>query len=453
MTKLFAGRFSYSNTFSALLEQFPDMVNAGFRFNPEFGGLIRGELTVKAKSKFDIYDRRTNHPGQRIAFYSSWIHRPISGYIATVEESGANTVTYIIKGPSWRLEAELDTTAYATGTTISSAIQTILTDHAPHISSDYTNILTNATTLGGWQPKTPQGTRAIDAIKELVNKSDSSNNRYFFYLLDEPFNGTSLGQYVAYYNKVDPNAAINWQVNRKDLRSIRPSTSITGRVTNADVYYGTVIFTASGGSTTTATSATNLITLGLKPGDRFSNITNGENATIVTVTAGTLTHDGTASATVNTNSCAVRLESPKSVASASTTPSTLWDVNVADFFPDQTAATAAQFAATLIEDDPITDQPIVIGAPWILDENGARWPLWEPIIQGGGYLRVNDLYPAAALFSNSADKLTSFIGTAWDYDHASRTLRVQLGEPDSRLDVRLRRARIIESEQINRPPV
>lgn len=451
MTKLIAGRFEYSNTSSALLEQFPNTENIGLRFNPEFGGLIRMEVTVKARNKFDVYTRRADHPGQRMAAYSSWAHRPISGYITTVEEAGANRVTYFVNGPAWRLEHELDSTSYATGTTVSSAMQTILTDHAPHVSTDYSNIAVNSTTLGGWQPRTPQGTQAIKAIQELVNKSDGSNNKYSFILLDEPFSGTNLGQYVAYYKQVGSGPFNDWQVNRKDLTSIKPSTSITNRVTNATVYYGTVTFTANGGSTTTATRGSgSFITAGVKPGDRFTNITNGENATITTVTATTITHDGTASATINTNSCAIRLENPKPSASSSTTPSKLWNVFASDFLSDQTATTAAQLAATLVEDDPITDQPIVIGAPFVRDFNGARWPLWEMIVQGGGLLRINDLYPAAALFAGTADKLTTFPITALDYDNSTARMRVQLGEQDTRLDVRLRRANIVNSEMVSR---
>jgi len=455
-TELLTGRFAYSDTSSAMLEQFDAPENVGIRFNPEFGGLVRLEVTVKAKNKFDVYDRRSNHPGQRLAAYSSWIHRPISGYISSVQEAGANRVTYIAKGPAWRLEHELDTTVYAKADTITDTIQTILTDHAPHVSTNYDNIAINATTLGGWQPKTPQGTKPIDAIKQLIEKSDSSDNRYAFYLLDEPFSGTSLGQYVAYYKTIVGTSAIDWQVNRSDLTSIQPSTSIDNRVTDATVYYGTVTFTANGGSNTTATRASGSnITQGLKPGDRLTNIDDGSSATIVDVQATTLTFDGlsggTADTVVNGDVCSIRLETPQNTKfTNSTTTSTLWDVETADFRQNLTSTTAAQFAALMVEDEPETDQPIVVGAPWILDGNGAQWPLWEPIIQGGGILRVSDLYPAAALFTNSLDKLSSFWISGLDYDHSSGKLRVQLDKPDSRLDVKLRRAKILGSEMVAR---
>jgi len=56
----------------------------------------------------------------------------------------------------------------------------------------------------------------------------------------------------------------------------------------------------------------------------------------------------------------------------------------------------------------------------------------------------------AALFSNSMYKLTSFWISGLDYDFTSNQLRVQLDKQDSRLDVRLRRAKILGSESISR---
>lgn len=458
MSNLLAGRFEYDNTSSDMLEQFNNVENIGIRWNVESGGVQRIEVTIKAKSRLDAYQRRSTHQGQRLAVYSSWCYRPISGYISEIREEGGNRVTYIAKGPSWRLEHELDTTVYASATTVSGAIQTILTDHAPHVSTNYDDIAVNSTTLSGWQPKTPEGTNALKAIQELIALSDSNNGVYKFWLVDEPFSGTGLGQYVAHYELLSDTADIDWQVNRRDLGLLNPSTTINNRVTDATVYYGMATFTANGGSNTTATRASgSFITDGWKPGDRFTNVTDESTANVVTVAATTLTLDGlsggTADTVANGDFCSGQLASPKASTSSSVTPDTLWDVYTAVNERSMDATQAAQYAPLLVDDEAETDRPLSVGSRWIRDDSGARWPLWEVIAQGGGYLRVNDLYPAAALLASSIDKLSVFRIIALDYDHKSRRLtRVQVSKPDTRLDVALRKAKILSGEMIARSP-
>ena len=117
---------------------------------------------------------------------------------------------------------------------------------------------------------------------------------------------------------------------------------------------------------------------------------------------------------------------------------------------DDMLKAAEYWKKTILEAGATQVQAFTVTAPTIRDGNGARWPLWEVIAQGGGYIRVNDLFPAAAIFGESNNSLTVFRITALDYDYTSNTLRINVDNQDRRLDVRLRRFGIVNSESINR---
>jgi hypothetical protein len=69
-----------------------------------------------------------------------------------------------------------------------------------------------------------------------------------------------------------------------------------------------------------------------------------------------------------------------------------------------------------------------------MDSSGDRWPLWQVIKNGGGYMRINDLYPSADLFSTSLDnKRIGQIMTA-EYDDSNHALKVSLDTQDDSAD-------------------
>jgi hypothetical protein len=458
--KLYAGRWSADGATvypdSAMLA--PEQVGVNWRVDDYGVQLI--QVTVKARNKYDQYDRYKNHLGQRLAIYGADCYRPISGYIVAVEYAGAGRVTYTAKGPgAARMEDELDTTVYASATTIDAAIKALLTAHVSVASSDQSNIDANATALGGWQPEFPQGSYPAKVIADLLDKADSSGNVWDFWLQDEPFDGVLLGDYLPYYKARSTTADADWVVWRRDLSRITLARDINDLRTDVSVYYGVITGTHDGSSNVgylTDTSK-NFKNLGVQPGDRFTNHTDGSTAKVAAI----LKSGSTASLDLSSISggtdddvdsgdvYSIELQRPLSLQSDSVT-ATYWAREYAEFQSKMTSTQAGQYADILKNTDPRQVQSFTVGAPFIRSASGARFPLWDVIAQGGGYIRVADLYPAAALFDTSSDKLTTFKITGLDYDYAQNQLAVTVQDPSLRLDARLRRAGILGSEMIQR---
>lgn len=195
---------------------------------------------------------------------------------------------------------------------------------------------------------------------------------------------------------------------------------------------------------------------GVKPGDRVANITDVSRGIVVQVLPTMLILDGLSGGVDNrfdaSDAYSVEMQDPQFSSNDSITAD-YWSVDVAEFESSMTETQANQYRTALLNTDPTQRQSFVVTAPTIRDGSGVRWPLWEVIAQGGGYIRINDLYPASALFGTSLDTLSTFFITALDYDYKSNALRVQVDNPDARLDARLRRAQILDSEMINADPL
>jgi hypothetical protein len=457
--RLYAGRWSTDGSTQYADAAMLEPENVGVNWRVDGYGVNRIEVTVRARNQMDQYDRYKNHLGQRLALYGSDCYRPISGFITDVEYAGAGRVTYTAKGPgAARMEDELDTTVYTSATTIDAAIKYILTQFVSVSSSDQSNIDSNSTTLGGWQPDTPQGSYPARIIAELLDKSDSAGNIWDFWLQDAPFSGVSLGDYVPYYKARSATAAADWIVYRRDLSRLQLARDINDLRTNVSVYYGTITGTHTGAnnSSTLIDSTRNFGFAGVLPGDRVSNLTDGSRSIASSVSQTSPTTlilrpitGGTDNDFDTSDAYSIELQEPQYAQSDSVTP-IYWTRECAENQSKMTFTQAGQYADILKNTEPRQVQSFTVGAPWIRDGSGARWPLWEVIAQGGGYIRVADLYPAAALFSTSADKLTTFRITGLDYDYANNQLSVTVQDPSLRLDARLRRAGILNSEQIQR---
>lgn len=124
-----------------------------------------------------------------------------------------------------------------------------------------------------------------------------------------------------------------------------------------------------------------------------------------------------------------------------------WPVERVDYYPAANATQAGQLAEALMNVNPIQVQSFAIRSDFIRDGNGAKWPLWEVIAQGGGYIQIVDLYPTA---TTSLNQETTFFITALDYDHTSRQLRVTVNVLDRALDARLKREKILPSKRVAR---
>jgi len=459
-TRLLAARFS--GTLGSESNQadpaFQEPESIGIRWNIENLGTQRIEILVKAKNKFDAYDRYNNHLGQRVGVYSHWARQPITGFVTEISYAGANRVLYVAKGPVVRMETELDTNIYGNITIggSSGGIATVLSNMTTRIDdTSTTNIATNALTLNGWQPEYPAGNYPLRSIQEMVMMSDNSSNIYDFWFVDQPFNGTSLQLWTPHYAARSSAASADWQVNIDDLSDLTLSRNIDDIVTDATVFYGVIAGTHDGANNASVLtdSGESFLTYGVAEGDRIVNRTDASRGVVQSVTATTVTPKSLSGGTDDDfdtgDAYAIEMQDSQ-LSQNDTTTSDYWDRDVAVFEKSFTSGQATRLAGALIQGNATQVQAFTIGAPTIRDGSGARWPLWEVIAQGGGYIRVNDLFPAAAMLTDSLNNLTTFFITALDYDYSSNSLRVAVDNKDRRLDVRLRRAKIINSEMVNR---
>lgn len=459
--RLYAGRWSTDGGTQYADAAMTEPENIGVNWRIDGFGVNRIEVTVKAKSAMDQYDRYNSHLGQRLAIYGSDCYLPISGFITDVEYAGAGRVTYTAKGPgACRMEDELDTTVYASATTIDAAIKAILTAHVSVASSDQSNIDSNSTPLAGWQPDTPQGSYPARMIAELLDKSDSAGNIWDFWFRDEPFSGVALGDYTPYYQARSTTAAADWVVHLRDLLQLQLARDINNLRTDVDVYYGTITGTHDGANNSSALidSGRNFRFAGVLPGDRVSNLTDGSRGVVAYVSQSSNTRLEVRSLTGGTDNdfdtgdaYSIQLQEPQ-YAQSDSVSAEYWSREYAENQSKMTFTQAGQYADILKNTEPRQVQSFTVGAPFIRSADGGRFPLWEVIAQGGGYIRVADLYASAALFSTSADTLTTFRITGLDYDYGSNSLSVTVQDPSLRLDARLRRAGILGSDMIQRQP-
>ena len=433
--------------------------NVGINWRLDTHGTQRIEVLVKARNKFDQYARYRDHLGQRLALYDSTCYRPISGYITDVEYAGAGRVLYTAKGPgACRLEDELDTNVYTVGNRLDVIIEFVLTNYVSVASSDYSNIDNNSTLAGGWQPTLPQGSYPKDVIAQMLNMSDSSGNIWDFWFKDQPFAGVTLQNYLPYYKARSTTAAADWVVYSRDLSRMTVARDINDIVTDASVYYGTITGTHDGGNNASqlVDSTKNFRQFGVLPGDRVTNITDGSRGRVIGLNDTTTTNlrieslsGGTDNDFDTGDAYAIQSQDYLGVETDSAT-ATYWDRAAAVFERGMDDTQAAQYAGVLANTEPRQVQSFTVGAPSIRTGGGARVPLWRVVSEGGGYIRWADMYPAAALFSTSANALTTFRITGLDYDYSRNQLSVTLDQPSRRLDARLRRAGILGSDMIQR---
>lgn len=460
-TRLLAGRWagSLGSETKQADSAFNNPESVGVRWSLENFGTQRIELLVRARNKYDAFDRYQNHLAQRIGVYSHWCYRPITAFVTSVEYAGANRIQYIAKGPIARMMSEPDTNIYSSSTVIggaSGAIATILSNMPTRVDDTTTdNIATNADTMGGTQPRFPEGTYPANFIKEMLQKSDTSYNIYDFWLLDQPFTGTAIGKWTPYYQPRSTTAAIDWQVNRSDIADLKLSRNIDETVTDANVYYSRITGTHTGANNASVlTDATkDFLAAGVTAGDSVTNITDESRGQIEEGVTTTTVPGGLSGGTDNdwdngdVYNIDMRNVQNKQVA---TDTAVYWKKEINIFENHFNSGQADQYANALLHPEAVQVQAFTVTAPTIRNGNGGRLPLWEVIVQGGGYIRVNDLFPAAAIFNQSQNNTTVFRITSLDYDYTSNTLRVGVDSTDKRLDVRLRREGIIDSESVNR---
>ena len=520
-------RYENNDAGAAPLGQFDGVEGLGVRWSLDAFGLERAEFVTRTHGQVDAYQHYTDHLGQRVAISSPTNTLPVSGWITEVELMPGNRVRYVISGPGMRMEDRLITRQYTSTTQINNVVENIVYRYMPFADKDdLSNIYTNSIQVGGWSVRQPEGSTPADAIRDILRFSDASYRIRDFWLVDQPFSGTNLRQFVAHYYPRTTTATADWIISRNDLTGLQFARSLERMVTSVRVYYGNVTGTITGLGTNTLTdSGATFITDGVVPGDMLVNTTRGGSVSIISVdsqtqltisdvrskhigrstsgstttlvdttvnftelkvavndilknntdsSTGTITGIATTTNTDDTlqiagamsggkangvneryevvgtfatgNTYAIETTARVNYVEAAVTDEPYWTRELAVFEPTMDATQAAQYANSLLVEEPQQVQAFVISAPTIRDATGSRWwPLLEVIARGGGYIQISDLYPEASLITGGTNRRTTFFITSLEYNDANKTLRVGVDNPDRRLDARLAREKIIGS--------
>ena len=472
MSELFAGRFT--TTFSgnhitggSMAEAFEAPERIGIRWNIEGYGVERIEVTVRAKSRLDQYDRMNNHFGgegvamQRLAVFDNLVYNCVSGFITGIRPEGTRQVTYIAKGPGWNHEDQYGPTTISADTdTTSDQLINFLTDDVYVLSDDMTNIEETSTVLDGWQPPPKFGMYASEYIEFARKAGNSSGQLWDYYCIDRPMLWGNLQDYTPYFRNRANRTTVDWCVSINDLSRLDLDRDMSDFRSSAIIWYGTYTGTATGGGSQTLNDTGETFLDGrFAPNDEVRNLTDGSTARIRSISSNTQINlttlsGGTSNTFSNGDKYSIQAKSLWNFEDDSYATFTHLNRRLAEKRLELNSTQADQYAAAThnFYGVPVQAAAFTVSAPWIRDSNGSKRPLWTPIFEGGGLIQITDLYPAAAvsLSNDGTNNLDTFFITSLDYDYTRNQLRVGVNVPDSRLDARLKAAGILGSEMIAR---
>jgi hypothetical protein len=452
MNRLFAARYddaAYAGSI-APAENWEDIGDLGIRWALP-GGIQRIELTVRARSSIGAYGRYKDHLGHRVAIYDNLLDRYIGGQIYEVIPDGRH-VTYICAGP-WKRAfddryriGDMPLVSVPTGDT-ATFIADILTDSVSIEEATTANISNSLVSIGGWTPDPDIGTLAGDALTQLSLIGNSSNSAMDFYFVDQLFDGVYMQKPLPYFKARSTTASIDWQFDKADL--VRGGLSLGRNIwelkTKVNIGYNRIQGADDGADNNKLVdSSATFVDDGVQPGDTVINITDDTIATVDSLTNTQITFTDAALGTWG-NGDEYSIQTQRILWTGQSSNSTdYWDVIYNEVRPemDNTQATAYRNQIANLYDDAQQQQSFVIGAPYIKDGNGAKYPLWRPLMGDSFYFRINDLFPEAALFSTSDDRRQAFLAVAMDYTYRDNRLRIVPSTGDSRLDALLNQARI-----------
>lgn len=462
MKPVIVARHAATTPDPGLLDVVYDPADVGIRWNVDTYGVERIEATLKARNKWERWGAMRSHMNQRLSVFDDQNFHVVNGWITEIDEAGANRLKYVAKGPMWRSRETLITDVFDNTDDIPTLLQSVLTN-IPGVDTDNTNIDSNSTTIGGYQPRLPEGNYPHEIIRDLVNMGDSSGNVYDFFLKDAAMNGTSLNTWLPYYKARSGSASYNWLVKRSDLRDLDFGVDVNGIVTSATVYYGMITGThnGAGNSATLIDTTTNFLTQGVREGDRVTNITDGSRGVVSSLSTTTNPNDtitlangltgGTDDDFDASDVYSIELQELTACSTPGSGSSSYFGQAVSERQPRMNDTQANQYAASLIQTNFQAVISFTITAPYIMDSNGAKWELWKVISRiGNRYIAIADLFPDEEIFTTSQNNLTTGIITALDYDGRNNALRVTTAINDTKLDSRLRAAGILRSEGITR---
>ncbi len=454
LPRLHAARYNdvdYSGSSPA--ETFADVRDIGIRWALP-GGVRRIELTVRASSEFDAWQRYQDHLGHRIAIYDHFVDRYIGGQVYEVSPSEDwREITYICAGP-WK-RANDDVYNLSMMSDIASTddtdvvIKDILddSDFSAIVNTDQSNIDSTSLNIGGWVGwKNNAGIWAGDAIAELANLGDSSNNPLDFYLVDAPFNGVQLQKPLPYLKARSTTASPDWIFEREDMAAggLRLSRNIWNLIRGQQVRFGRIAGTATSSTQNLNDTGATFLDGKVKLGDEIINITQGKSYLVGGYSTQTelVVSQGDSNNFATNDLYSIRATGLARTTRTSSSETDFWVREFKDsrLEMDETQADAFGAKHMAIYEKPVQQQAFTISAPTIRDGNGTRWPLWRVLMGDSFYFRITDLYPEAAVLSSSDDRSQTFIATAMDYTYRDNRLRIVPGTEDTRLDVLIQQA-------------
>lgn len=448
--QLYAGRWNTARTTMLEFVERPAQVRARCSLP---GWLQRLEITVKAKSRLDAYERYLRHHGQGMAIFDTWGYRPIlDGWVYEIIPDGRH-VTYIVGGGWKRMSDEYETDPPASSTTDTDVyLKSVLTNHAPAISSNHDNISATGTDMGdSFELGRNTGSTPQEIAKYVADAGTSSNYILDFWLRTSPFNRTALQGPEPWLAVRKTLGEYYYQIDKRDLVDMTFSRHLWDLANDVVLYFTwtTKLNGAHSASDTTLTvdSISNFavgdeIEVSLDDDKTYRTSITNLSGSVITVLDG-LPHSAPDDGVVYRR----KPLQDTSAATDSASQSDYWErerrIVVDDLFGNFFSSTqAAQIRDGILADfkGPAHEASFVIGAPYFRTDVGARWPTYRMLFMPT-YLRINDLYPTEALTDFSLDAKSVFFTHAMDYDHNARRLRITPDAffGDNRLDVILQR--------------
>lgn len=299
--------------------------------------------------------------GQRLIVHDCFCDKPVLDGTIVDCQLQGQFVMAQAMGPWWRLFDDYETVPAGEANT-DDVIKEALANHASIINSDQSNICSTSVNTDGYTLPV-QGLHVGRLIEEMLLAGDGNGNALFFWIQPAVFDNDGKPQKpIAYMEAASTSASVDWQVWRRD------------KVVGSNVLARDI----------------------------------GDLATSVTAlydNAGTTAE--TAAATNNT--------------------SVYWTRKRAVSARGVTATMAAEVRDT--ESARLSEaqmrRSFTLGAREIMTGDGAKWPLWRLLIDGG-YMRDNDQGPDKGLFDLSMDYKRVGRITDMRYGHRGRQLSMTL---------------------------
>ena len=343
------------------------------------GGVQAIELdyNVDPITAYNFYNKNV---GDRIIIADQYFDYPVAeGWIFGVTLSPAGC-SIMCRGPWFRHFDQFDDTAYPLTDTSSAMIKASLTNFVPVISADQTNIEETSFALsadGTWD-LSDFGLYPGDLIPKLASMSNSDHLQWNYWVRSASFDGLTPQLPIAYFEEQVDDGTFNWQIFKRDI----------------------------GGS-------------GMTQGRNIEELSNR----VMVIYRDILTNEHLFTTWASDTDSQAAFWTREAVLSGG------------QMVPDG-ADQYRDFSLAKLK-DPLLQHSLTITAPYIMDSGGSRWPLWYPIKNGGGYLRINDLYPDTDIFSESWDRKRTGQMMTLEYDDSAYSLRVVLDTEDNRIDALL----------------